>query len=537
MKFKSLLSTIILAGLLNNSLFALQKPYGVNFGGLYVLEDWFLSNTNTATYVSTPCGDEVANTNEFIINDQNPNIPFTSETDLIKKLKNSGKTDAEILQYFKAHRERYFAESDSEINVLENNFNHVKSLGINMVRLPITWPISYDSDYNIYDANNNPHLIPGGQVSTIVPDPFHYTDSEPYSWASIPASDIEHILEVANQYGIKVLLDIHAYPGGAGSGTFNGVWPLAPQFWTTSKVIYQRNFETIVGNLINWTIDLKASNPAAYEALLGITPMNEPAHLLGVPQATCNPNAPWVTDITYNDVLETIALSVPLFKNTSLPNDGKKLYANIIETMMPSGPSATPPFQLIGKWWLEDIPELTQQDREEWAYLDIHHYFAWDPSCNQCLTKDVKNNIIQPSAFSDIQNCAQSFYGEIRNKLSFSPQDLLATSEFSASANANTVESCASGVTPIQLNNQQAFRNHVYNTQLEVGKSENINMFFWTWKLPYNHNFQNEWSLHTIESQQPKTDNTGLSAEEITAISVAATVIVGVMGYALISMF
>ena len=60
----------------------------------------------------------------------------------------------------------------------------------------------------------------------------------------------------------QVLLDLHAFPGGSSSGTYNGVWPLDPAFW---KADAPGNFRTIVGGLISWMEELAARNATAFK--------------------------------------------------------------------------------------------------------------------------------------------------------------------------------------------------------------------------------------------------------------------------------
>ncbi|MCF6764537.1 cellulase family glycosylhydrolase [Thiotrichales bacterium 19S3-7] len=498
------------------NLYALSPPFAVNLGGVYVLEDWFLSEANiknvsedkhVGIYVSTPCDYVVGDSKKFIVNDDKlAQFYFTSEVDLIKQLRTKyNKSDKDIINYFKAHRQQYLSSNTSGENILVENFKQIKSLGISVVRLPITWAITYEEPYDIYNEKNITFSIPAGKSDYfIIQDPFHYTEEMPYAWASIPISEIEHILEIAEQNGIRVLLDIHAYPGGASGGTFNGVWPLPPEFWTaTTKVngqaIYRKNFQTIVGNLINWAGALKNTNKAAYRGLFGITPMNEPAHLHAIPDATCNPQAPWISDVSYTDILETLNDAIVLFKNSNLPKDNKYLVLNVIETMIPNSTGKSE-LAYIGNWWQHQT-SLSDDDRKQWAYLDIHHYFAWDEQCNQCLQQYIDKDIIKPEAFDNIHNCAKNFYGQLRDSLGVNQDVLLATSEFSASTNFDTKNSCSSNVSGIKLKNYQQYRDKTYESQVKYANENGIKMFFWTWKLPYNHNFQNEWSFSYIESQ------------------------------------
>ena len=67
-------------------------------------------------------------------------------------------------------------------------------------------------------------------------------------WICTPISAVEQILETAADFGIEVLLDVHAFPGGSSAGTFNGVWPLNPRFWSAYA---KDNFKTIATRLFS----------------------------------------------------------------------------------------------------------------------------------------------------------------------------------------------------------------------------------------------------------------------------------------------
>src|SRR5262249_11758209 len=153
--------------------------------------------------------------------------------------------------------------------------------------------------------------------------------------------------------------------------------------------IYQENFQTIFQNLISWASGLFSLQDQSYaNGLAGLMPMNEPAHLLGNPQARCNSTTNWGIT-SYQPVLDTLALAVQDFKHSSLPSHHVYLYMNIIETMFPVTMSDSQIYQIIGSWWNKIT---SSADQQQWAILDIHHYIAWDSSCNSCLTNYVKNN-------------------------------------------------------------------------------------------------------------------------------------------------
>jgi hypothetical protein len=98
-----------------------------------------------------------------------------------------------------------------------------------------------------------------------------------------------------------------------------------------------------------------------------------------------------------------------------------------------------------------------------------------------------------------MQSCSADWYLTIREKLGLGPNDSLATSEFSASGNADTYQSCASGkARPVSPSNHEAYRDAILRYQVGDARTAGIEAYFWTWTIPYNENYQNEWSLVNI---------------------------------------
>lgn len=327
----------------------------------------------------------------------------------------------------------------------------------------------------------------------LIQDPL-YADLK---WASIPIGEIMQVLESASRHGVKVLLDIHAFPGGSSDGTYNGIWPLQPEFWNTGLdagggPIYRENFRTIFQNLISWAEGLyDLPDPSHAEGLGGLSAMNEPAHLMGIPAARCSDGSWGIA--SYQEVLDTLAFAVSDFERSSPPRRGVKLYMNVIETMFPTTMTSDQIYGSIGDWWRS---VTTEGEREAWAVLDIHHYFAWDGGCNTCLQDFVENGVIVQAGFDQMQQCSSGWYSTIRGNLALGSDDLLATSEFIASSNSDTYESCASGkALPSSPRNFERYRNEVLRYQVEDAKAAGIDLYFWTWMIPYNDNYQNEWSL------------------------------------------
>jgi hypothetical protein len=476
-------------------------PSGVNLGGVYVLEDWFFSSSEVDHYVATPCTYKdtgIASSQIFAQSTAVPNFTWTSETQMIQQFSAQGYTDSQIAALFTSHRANYLLDPANHIDNLNSVFSRIRALGIREVRLPITWAITYPTQsYTINPGNGgSPIVVPATTQVTLIQDPFYPS----LKWASVPIGQVMQVLKVASRHGIKVLLDIHAYPGGSSDGTFNGIWPLQPEFWNTgldsnNTPIYQDNFQTIFQNLITWAESLYTMSDKTYAAGLGgLTAMNEPAHLMGIPPARCT-NGSWGIT-SYQDVLDTLALAVKDFGQSSLPAHNVKLYMNVIETMFPTTMTGEQIYSVIGTWWNSIT---TSNDRQTWAVLDLHHYFAWDGKCNSCLQNYVTNGVIQQAGFDQMKQCSDDWYLTIREKLGLSSMDRFATTEFSASANSDTYQSCASGnAQPTTPQNYETYRNAVLQYQIDDAKQADIDLYFWTWTIPYNDNFQHEWSLTNI---------------------------------------
>src|SRR5262249_42876564 len=232
----------------------------------------------------------------------------------------------------------YLRDRMNHVGDLEATFSRLETLGIRKVRLPITWAITYpDHSYAISPGRGRaPIVVPATTDVILIQDPF-YADLK---WASIPVGAIMEVLKSASRHDMEVVLDVHAFPGGSSDGTYNGIWPLQPKFWDTGAdgndgPVYRENFQVIVQNLIAWAEGLYELSDRSYaDGLGGFTPMNEPAHLMGIPPARCSDGSWGIS--SYTDVLETLALAVTDFQRSSLPGHGVKLYMNVIETMFPT---------------------------------------------------------------------------------------------------------------------------------------------------------------------------------------------------------
>eukprot|EP00929_Paragymnodinium_shiwhaense_P098691 TRINITY_DN6017_c0_g1_i2.p1 TRINITY_DN6017_c0_g1~~TRINITY_DN6017_c0_g1_i2.p1 ORF type:complete len:624 (+),score=119.05 TRINITY_DN6017_c0_g1_i2:143-2014(+) len=522
-------------------------PYGVNLGGWFCLEDWFYSDAtgpHKGHCVKTPepgydakakaikTEDYVASVElmfEGLTSAEKAQLRrkrFGCESDLVNLLLDSGLSNERVVDLFLQHRRTYITPTD---------FARIRAMGIRKVRLPLTWCLSYDKPYLIrgkdWDGKDTSAVVKPG--AGIVNDPF--TNDAAFNpsgmkaqcdkWMAIPISAVEHILETAADFGLEVLLDIHAFPGGSAAGTFNGIWPWNPRFWSAHAM---ENFKTIIGNLLDWMASLATSNPKAFRGLHGMTPMNEPAHCrglydskgLGVPSTYDVAGRPmWADQVKAMDVLMVLETCVSEFrKHTVLVESGKRLLMNVIETAFNEafgkadstsfGASQTKDggmdrvYQAIGDWWKNCT---TAEDRTQWAVLDIHNYIAWNPSCSRFA--EIKSDSELYSLYKEL---SAPFFVMLRSRLGMPKPELLATSEYSASTHQDTLLSITSGVGPTPDKHPGRAGGYAFDwlsardafivAQHRWAEVHSIDMWFWTYHIRKNVNYQGEWSLQHILS-------------------------------------
>ena len=140
------------------------------------------------------------------------------------------------ISVFQAHRSSYID--------LEIDLNRIASLGIKTIRIPMSWCLT-DYDPRRIDLSNYTDNELLNRFACIDPF-FNNTTSEGNDtnttstksntttiyWPAIPKPFIEDILKACSRVGLRASLDVHTYPGGTSIGTFSGVWPNWPKFWT-----------------------------------------------------------------------------------------------------------------------------------------------------------------------------------------------------------------------------------------------------------------------------------------------------------------
>merc|ERR1712232_895536 len=77
-------------------------------------------------------------------------------------------------------------------------------------------------------------------------------------------------------------------------------------------------------------------------------------------------------------MLDWLRRASNLFKWSSLPKKGIKLYINVVETAFRNNEGFE---QTFPSWW---SAHFSKEERNSWAVLDRHKYWTWEPECNGC---------------------------------------------------------------------------------------------------------------------------------------------------------
>ena len=180
---------------------------GVNTGGWLLIEEWMFSNglfDGVAESDDTPQGVVMP-----------PKVPegfgefWYSEGDLVNKL--VAKYGAsEAIDIIEAHRSTYITDEDMAM-MAEN--------GIEQVRVPVGWWAFAEESV-------------GANTSVIIEDPV-YADRK---FVTLPTAHLERVIAAFAAHGLSVLLDIHAFPGGSASGSYNGIFPSTPVFFANASL-------------------------------------------------------------------------------------------------------------------------------------------------------------------------------------------------------------------------------------------------------------------------------------------------------------
>lgn len=439
---------------------------GVNLGGWLCLEDWFFSG-DSGRFVSTTQPDGQGSCLPPLVRQLTEKWP--SEGVLTQRL-NQSRGMQDTIAAFEAHRHSFVGEEDLQA---------IASLGIQTIRVPLTWAAFADAlapiDKAIYGSHDP------DKDTFIVPDPFYSTLA---AFATVPRSWLAVFLHRADSHGLQVLFDLHAFPGGSADGTYNGVWPSPPAFWNHSSNIGNRSILLtdaglwVCQGMVQW---LESLDKTALRAVAGVTVMNEPAHMAAI---DANAGKPFADEAV---VLKWLSAASDIFRQSKLPSMGKKLYMQLIGTAFKDFDHTAVP------WFLSTF---TDAERNQWAVADYHFYTAWSGrSCDGRTATgggfycDQPLDEIRTLLRGCVKPVAQDMYQKFGNGLK-------AMTEFSIGTFSDAVLAC---------NDQKVLRVFL-EEQLNAFNSVGIEPFFWTWRMPFGPTFENGWSLRYISGLE-KTRN------------------------------
>jgi aryl-phospho-beta-D-glucosidase BglC (GH1 family) len=186
-----------------------------------------------------------------------------------------------------AHRESYITDYD---------FAAMAKAGINHVRLPIGWWT---------------FASPPGAAPELISDAC-YPEKK---FVTVSAPMLETLLRQGQRAGLRFLIDMHAMPCGSSDGTYNGVFPADPVFFSNSTA--QALGLAVIKNMMVWYKGLP-KDLIADKTVLGFTLLNEPG--LGVVQGGGPPPRPGNAGLPNNKpVLAWLKQAVQVFQEAISP--------------------------------------------------------------------------------------------------------------------------------------------------------------------------------------------------------------------------
>jgi len=436
-----------------------QSLVGVNLGGWLCLEDWFFSGS-VGRYVSTP--DQMKQGQGACLPPLVPGPmekPWSSEGELVHRLsKEKGRDFAAAAM--KAHREAYITTQD---------FEDIATLGIQTIRIPLTWTIFADALKEIEPEMYGRH---DPDVDTaIVPDPYFVNE---LLYATIPRKWLLQKLHEAADRGLRVILDLHNMPGGSSVGTYSGIWPRMPKFWDSTvqvgpqkgKLSLEATGLLLVQALIAWVE--KQTDLLERGAVWGICFLNEPGHL--------SAGKNWTSE---SQILNFLQSYSNLFRASSLPAAGVRLYIQVIET-------AFQDFGAVVPAWYNNF--YTQEERYQWAVIARHYYMSWSAgACDGRLTWGGAYRCDEPldKVRGILAGCSYAFAGEFKANF----DGLRSVTEWSMGTYWDTDLQCAD-FDVLRI----SFEENVKGFTI-LHKSMTLEPIFWTWKIPFAPKFRFAWSL------------------------------------------
>mmetsp|Transcript_15969 Transcript_15969/g.28878 ORF Transcript_15969/g.28878 Transcript_15969/m.28878 type:complete len:292 (+) Transcript_15969:1-876(+) len=189
--------------------------------------------------------------------------------------------------------------------------------------------------------------------------------------------------------------------------------------------------------------------------------------------------------------------AIDAFRQSSLPSLGKELHVNVHESLFPSDvlPKEeekpdygldTASMKVFGAWWRATT---SPEERSKWAVFDLHHYMAWGDQCSgavegfpagryACSDLEAKAEVLgQCSTWSQVyRNALEDECGAGLR---------LASAEFSAGTHHSIRHGC----------NDVATLETMLVSQVDAARGADVELFWWSYKMPYGGAFRNAWSL------------------------------------------
>lgn len=367
---------------------------------------------------------------------------------------------------FIGHRESFINNTDYE---------QISLLGVKSVRIPLGWQtfadVMADDAREVYGSYDPFH------DTAIVPDPY-YTDLK---FATIPRHWLKRQIEAAASKGLRVVLDIHNMPGGSSEGTYSGVWPRQPKFWKynmtvggngepgSSQVPLRDIGLRIAKAAFSW-VENHLTHLVKSGHIRGLCIMNEPGHLSAFGQ--------WASG---DMILEHVGAAADMFRHTSLPKQGVRLYIQLIETAWVGNEFN----EIVAPWYHSTF---TEDERYTWAVFARHHYTAWAGGFaggkvypGDAYTCDQELDSVRTILRNDLRTYAEDFARTFKG--------LRALTEWSLGTNPDADLACTN-----QDLLRVVFEENVMAWGL-LGDENKIEPFFWSWRIPYGPKFQPGWSL------------------------------------------
>lgn len=412
---------------------------GVALNGLLQFEDWFFSWPEGSPPSEPYPFDEVSS---------GPTLPqgrlFPSHavgTELIDPWLSEGALlgttaarigDEATIAAMETHRETYITEYD---------FQDMAANGVEYARLAFGW----------WAFASNPSSV---ETTTLIPDPCY----PELKFATVPGSFLTSLMEQAGRHNIKILFDLHAMPCGSSDGTYNGIYPNKPVFYSNAS---QLGLD-VVGNMMDWWKDLSSD---LKDVVHGFTVLNEPG--LGMVGSLPGGNA---------SIVAWLKEAVQKFEDVALNADVPPplLYMNLHESAFP------------GKNSLEQMAEVYQDmglSGKDWAVFDVHHYFSWGGKGNgipaeNCTTDDKLKQYVT----SGMQKWTHDML-EQKDKYNIVN---LACSEWSLSLHHKD------HIKPCLAENSLDI---MHDQQKAAFEEAGIGHFFWGWRMPTGGTHEPMWSL------------------------------------------